>query len=391
MNSFRSRCSMRLCVLLLAFLIVAPSAAAQNAAAPSEEFFTARITAVSDTERETVLGMERALQTLTLRLEGGPDAGKEISQENGVLPGREDTRFAVGERVVVSRQTDAAGTVTYLLREKYRIPQLLWLTAFFVVLALAFGGLTGVTSLLGLGVSIGIIIGFVIPRIIAGSDPLLVSLAACGAIACTSLYLAHGFHKRTSIALLSTVLTLTLAAALDVAFVHIAKIFGMGSEESMYLQTGLLENVNLRGLLLGGILIGCLGVLDDVTTAQTAAIDEISKANPRLTVRQLQAAGQSVGREHIASLINTLALAYAGASLPLLLLLHTQGDYPLWVTVNGEFFAEEIVRTLVGSSTLLLAVPISTWLAAFLLQGARGGGSGGRIHHHHHGHTIKAS
>jgi uncharacterized membrane protein len=152
----------------------------------------------------------------------------------------------------------------------------------------------------------------------------------------------------------------------------------------MFLQFGQLQQVNLRGLLLGGIIIGCLGVLDDITTAQTAAIDEIGKANPKMTFKELHRAGISVGREHIASLINTLALAYVGASLPLLLLFTVQEESPFWVVLNSEFLAEEIIRTLVGSSTLLFAVPITTWLAAYFFRNDRTKPSLHTGHGHHH-------
>lgn len=348
---------------------------------PNESFTTATVLSIGNEIVEEFQGMTRTVQELLLRIDDGPEAGKEITLENGVLPGRDDTVFAPGERVVMGREQKANGQVTYVIREKYRIPALVWLTIAFVALGIVLGGRTGITSIAGLAASVAILILFVIPRIAAGSNPLLVSFLGCVAIACTSLYLAHGFQKRTSVALLSIIVTLVLAVAVDLVFVHAAQVFGMGSEESLYLQTGLLQNIDLRGLLLGGILIGALGVLDDITTAQTAAIDEISKANPRMNIAQLLRAGQSVGREHIASLINTLALAYVGAALPLLLLLKTQGDYPLWVTINNEFFAEEIVRTLVGSCTLLLAVPISTWFAAYFFQGGRGGH--GTFGHHH--------
>ena len=135
---------------------------------------------------------------------------------------------------------------------------------------------------------------------------------------------------------------------------------------------------------LGGIIIGALGVLDDITTAQTATIDELSKANHTLSQRELFTRGMSVGKEHVASLINTLALAYAGASLPILLLFYTNTDTPAWVTVNSEFIAEEIVRTLVGSMALLLAVPISSFLAAHAF--AFGKHTNSNSHPHSHGH-----
>jgi uncharacterized membrane protein len=226
----------------------------------------------------------------------------------------------------------------------------------------------------------------VIPRIVQGGDPLVTSLVGCGLIACLSLYLAHGVKRRTSVALLATLMTLLIAIVLATLFVHIASLFGMGSEESLYLQMGQLQSVNLRGLLLGGMLLGALGVLDDITTAQCAVVDEVSKANPSLTPQQLRSAGASVGREHIASLINTLALAYAGASLPLLLLLDVNSDFPLWMTLNSEFLAEEIVRTLVGSMALLMAVPISTWLASILLRAAPGSHHQSDHPHSHHLH-----
>lgn len=348
---------------------------------PTQEFMTAKITGIAQDMGVGESGNVRGqMETFDLEITSGPEKGTHITLENSVVPGHDDTVFRAGETVVVLKQVKIDGSAEYILAQKYRLPALAWLLVFFVALGVLFGGRTGITSIAGLGVSICILLFFVIPRIVAGSDPLQVTMIGCAAIAVASLYLAHGFNKRTSIALLSTLLTLGIAALMAVIFVHMAKLFGMGSEESMFLQTGLLQNVNLQGLLLSGIIIGCLGVLDDVTTAQTAAIDEISKANPRLGMRELMKAGQSVGNEHIASLINTLALAYVGASLPLLLLLRND-QTPLWVTLNGEFLAEEIIRTLVGSATLLVAVPVSTWFAAYFLQGGRGGaGQWGHAH-----------
>lgn len=243
------------------------------------------------------------------------------------------------------------------------------------------GGRIGFTSMLGLGVSIAVLMLYIIPNIVRGANPLLISVTGSAAIAYTALYLAHGFNRRTSLALLSTVITLVLSTLMAVAFVHLANLFGMGSEEARFIQTGFTQNINLKGLLLGGIIIGALGVLDDITTAQTAAIDELSKANHTLGFTELFASGTSIGREHIASLINTLALAYVGASLPVFVLLFVNEEMPWWVIVNSEFLAEEIVRTLVGSSTLLLAVPISTYIAAkAFANGNHTNVKGGHVH-----------
>jgi uncharacterized membrane protein len=178
------------------------------------------------------------------------------------------------------------------------------------------------------------------------------------------MFLAHGFNKQTTLAFGSTLITLIGAAILSVIFVSLTRLTGAGTEEAFYLQFGSLEKLNLQGLLLGGIMIGVLGVLDDITTGQTAAVYEIHKADPKLKLADLYKRGINVGKEHIASLVNTLVLAYAGASLPLFLIFNLNDSIPLWVNLNSEFIIEEIIRTLVGSTALVLAVPISTFIAA---------------------------
>lgn len=370
-------------LLLIAILTVTSSAHAQGVVSPGEQFSVARVIAIESERPDTFAGMHRTVQMLRLRVTSGTDAGHEWTVENGILEGQEKTmRYAVGDQVVVDALTKVDGSKEYVMRERYRLPALGWLTALFFVLVIITGGLTGIASFGGLLVSGLILLFYVVPQIVAGANPFLTCMIASVLIACTSLYLAHGFNRRTSVALLSTMIALVLAALLSYFFVWAAQIFGMGSEEAFLLQTGPLEGIDLRGLLLGGIIIGALGVLDDVTTAQTASVAEVAKANPRLTFRELYASGKSVGKEHIASLINTLALAYVGASLPLLLLFKTNDTWPFWVTLNSEFLSEEIIRTLVGSAALLFAVPISTWMAAYFFQGGAVGS--GDMHAHHH-------
>lgn len=372
-----------LCALTLFTLPFAVSAQDAAIDRTRDDFFTATVLSILGETHDEDPDFPRTVQTVRMRLNDGAD-NPEFTMENGVLPGRDDMLLQEGETVVVEKLLKADGSVEYLVREKYRLWHIAALVAAFVVAAVILGGATGVMSIAGLFVSIGILVFFVIPRIMGGADPLLSCLIGAVLIACTSLFLAHGYNLRTRIALLSTLLTLALSACIAVLFVRVGKLFGMGTEESMFLQMGQLQGLDLRGLLLGGIIIGCLGVLDDITTAQTAAIDEIRKANPALGKKELLSAGFSVGKEHIASLINTLALAYVGTSLPLLLLLHSQSNqaFPAWVTLNAEFLGEEIVRTLVGSLTLLFAVPISTWIAVTLLHGKKTPGSP-RGHHHH--------
>lgn len=268
-----------------------------------------------------------------------------------------------GETVVVLKNQEF-DEAFYYISDKYRLPWIIGLLLAFALLAIAFTGFKGFTALIGLGFNILIIVSFIIPQIINGGNPLFISFLGGLVIAVVSLYFAHGFSRKTSIALVSTLITLVISLGLSVLFVWLTKLSGTGTEEAFFLQFGDFANINLKGLFLGGIIIGALGVLDDVTTAQTAAIVELKRANPRYTFEDLYKSGINIGREHITSLVNTLALAYAGSSMPILLLF-TISQQPLWVILNGELVTEELVRTLVGSISLILAVPISTALAAY--------------------------
>lgn len=352
----------------------------------SDEYGTAKVVTVYREIRDTVAGYEHLTQKLHLQILSGPGAGQTFDTDNGMLKGQEKAKLHEGDVVTLQTLEQSDGTLRRIIRDPYRLPAIGRLIILFALLCVVLGGIRGLTSILGLFASVGVLFIFVVPALAAGYDPLMVSVVGSYAIACTSLYLAHGFHKRTSVALLSTCITLALAAAAAIFSVHLTRLFGMGSEESMYLVTGQFSGIDLRGLLIGGCIIGALGVLDDITTAQTAGIHELTKANPSMTFAELYNAGMSIGREHIASLINTLALAYVGASLPLMLLFQYDGNLPMWLVLNGEFIAQEIVRTLIGSTALLLAVPISTWCAAYFLRNTTGRklppSSCGHIHIH---------
>ncbi len=373
------------------FLLIPYVASAQQNEVPvvteEAEHATAIVIGIRSETNETFAGFERLAQQVEFRIQSGTYAGEEFTATNGVFKGQEESKMKVGDRIVVERMVQPDGTIRHLLRDPYRLPSIFWLAVIFLLLSVLFGGIRSLSSVLGLCVSASILIFFVIPRIADGADPLLTSLIGSYVIAFTSLYLAHGFNRRTTVALWSTCATLAVAAITSYVAVHATSLFGIGSEESIYLIGGT-NAIDLRGLLIGGFIIGTLGVLDDITTAQSAVVDEISKANPSLTSSQLLYAGMSVGREHIASLVNTLALAYIGASLPLFLLFHRADGLPLWLVANSESIAEEIVRTLIGSTALLLAVPISTWSAAKFLRhrGAPIAIDHSHCGHHHHHH-----
>jgi uncharacterized membrane protein len=246
--------------------------------------------------------------------------------------------------------------------DSYRLPSIWIIGAMFVFLSVLFAGWRGFGSLLGLGVSLAVIVGFIIPRIAGGESPLLISLAGAFAIAVASIYLAHGFNRRSSVALVSVLLVTGGALLLAQLTVWMAGLSGAGSEEAFRLQSSVLSFVGLKGLLLGAIVIGAQGVLDAVAINQATAVEELWKANPSLERRDLFRRAAKLGREHTASMINTLALAYVSVSMPVLLLLMAHGR-PWWVTFNSEQVAEEIVRTFTGSVALMLIVPVATMFA----------------------------
>jgi uncharacterized membrane protein len=338
--------------------------------APQEtQFFRAKVFKIDEEGEKNVFGRDARFQKVLLQITSGEEKGEEIEIEHGLLITlTEANRVKEGETVIVAKVETPNG-IEYYITEKYRLPAIITIFAIFILLVLLLGKWRGLTSLIGLGFTLLVLVYFIVPRISSGENPLLVSVGGSVIIACVSLYLAHGFSKRTSIALTSTLITIGIATGLAVAFVAFGKLFGIGTEEAIDLQFDASGMLNLQGLLLGGIIIGTLGVLDDITTAQTAAIDEIKKANPALTFRELYTRGLSVGKEHIASLVNTLVLVYVGASLPLLLIFTAEGeDNTLWLSLNSPVVAEEVIRTLVGSTTLLFAVPIATFLAAYFLR-----------------------
>ena len=334
---------------------------------PPSQYHTARILEITDDTTQSdyldELGYDQTNKKVKLLLLSGANKGTEVETEVSIVSGQDTMKE--GKIVIIEEIHRVDGSTLYLIGDDYRV-NFLWIVfGIFVLLLVIFAGLRGITSLIGLIFSILILACFTIPQIVAGQSPLLISIISAFAIALISIYLSHGFRQRTTIAVISTCITITIAIGMAYLFTSMTKLTGMGSEEAFQLSVwGPLSSIDFRGLLLGGIIIGALGVLDDVTTAQSATIDELSKANKSLSYKELYKRGLSVGREHITSLVNTLALAYVGVSLPLLLIF-IANPRPLWVIINSQMISEEIIRTLVGSIALVLAVPITTVMAAY--------------------------
>jgi len=287
---------------------------------------------------------------------------EKVDDENSV-------HIDVDDKIVVL-ETIVDGQQKYRFFEKYRLNSLYLLLGLFVLLTVLIAGWRGISSLFGLGVSLLVLVCWVIPKIVAGANPLLVAFIGSFVIVTVSIFLSHGFKKRTLLACIATIITLLLALLMSVLAVDYAGLLGMGSEEAVSLTFSNLADIDLKGLLLAAIIIGVLGVLDDVTTAQAAVVEELYLANKKLKFSSLYKRAMSVGKEHIASMINTLVIAYVGASLPIFLFI-VMSENPTWVVLNNEFMAEEIVRSLVGSAALVLAVPITTLLVSYVYSSGK--------------------
>ena len=315
-------------------------------------------------EGAEVLGDEADCATITVRLDEGDDEGQEISFEFRVGSG--SRQFEEGDAVwmrAAPPEQQIEGQTQYTFDDLQRGFPLTILVIIFVVVVIALSRWRGVAALAALAVTILVLLRFIIPAILEGSDPLAVSIVGASVIMFAALYMSHGLSITTTTAVLGTLASLAITGALALIFVGLGKFTGLASEEAAVLQISA-DQINLNGLLLGGVIIGALGVLDDVTVTQASAVWELRRANPDYKSRALYSSALRIGRDHIASTVNTLVLAYAGASLPLMILL-VQSNRPLADVLTGELLAEEVVRTLVGSIGLVASVPITTALAAW--------------------------
>ena len=331
-----------------------------------------------DSDRGTVERVEETVcpgligqncRQVFVRLESGPDSGKLVRLQLGTA-GSLDPDVDPGDELRVTKTpepppgTDQLAGSGYSLVDFERRGPMLWLALIFVAAVLLLGRLRGALSLVGLALSLALVLVFVVPSILDGNSPLAVAVTGALAIALVTIPLAHGLGAKSMAALLGTAASLLLTAGLAVLFTGLTHLTGLSSEEAIFLQLGQAD-LSLEGLLLAGMVIGALGVLDDVTISQASTVLALRRANPALSFGELFARALQVGRDHVSATVNTLVLAYVGASLPALLLF-SAADLAVSEVVNFEIVAKEIVATLVGSIGLVAAVPITTALAALL-------------------------
>ena len=344
-------------------------------------------------EGETVMGGHtQKFQVVRVNILEGEYAGIPMEIDYGKRQVRsDDYDLKVGDKIMVSISKTPDNVVNAYFVDFIRTTPILWLTIIFATAIIVISRWKGVGALLSMVFSLYVIVDYIIPHILNGEDPLRVSIIGSIVLLGVTLYLTYGWTLKTHTAVVSMVLVLILTGALSALFVLFAKLNGTGDENVMYLVQAMETPINLRGLLLGGMIIGALGVLDDLVTTQAAAVFELHHANPNFGFRALYNSAMRIGQDHVAATVNTLVLAYAGASLPMLLLFSlAKGDFGY--LINFSFIAEEIVRTLVGSLGLIAAVPLTTVIAIFFAQRAESlgaweqvlGPEGSEEGHHHH-------
>ena len=303
---------------------------------------------------------------LTLELVTGPDEGERtevITGDTGPTPDLE-----TGDHLRVVRNEippgSGPGAEQYAISEVERQAPMLWLLATFGLLVVLFGRLRGALALVGLGISLVVVVEFIVPAILEGQGPLAVAVVGASAVMLATILLAHGVNPKSMAAILGTAGSLLLTVVLALAFTELAKLTGLSSEEATLLQASGTD-VSLEGLVVAGMVIGALGVLDDVTVSQASTVMALRRANPLQGAGALYRGAIAVGRDHVAATVNTLVLAYVGASLPILLVFGV-GDVQFADAINREAVSEQVVAMLVGSIGLIAAVPLTTGLAALL-------------------------
>ncbi|MEV3989647.1 YibE/F family protein [Streptomyces sp. NPDC049837] len=318
--------------------------------------------------REAVNSQQGQCAKATVEVTTGKDKGRKFVE---IVQPDAPRQLEEGQGVVVAYAPDAPRDLQYSVTDVNRKMPMLLLAGIFALAVVAVGRMRGVMALVALAVSFAVLTLFILPAILQGSNPLIVAVVGSSAIMLIALYSCHGLTARTSVAVLGTLISLLLIGLLGSLFIGWASLTG-NTDDNTGLIHGLYPNIDMSGLLLAGVIIGSLGVLDDVTVTQTSAVWELHQADPRMGPRALYRAGIRIGRDHIASVVNTLVLAYAGAALPLLLLFSI-AQSSVGTVANSELVAEEIVRTLVGSIGLVASVPVTTALAALVVSADRPG------------------
>lgn len=361
----------KIIILTILFLLL-PLVSLAEGAFGNEKFFKAEVVEVLE-QRENTLPDDEVVIQQNLKLKGLDGEYKEKTVEFigiGDFSVLKSNLYKKGDRVMVVASPNDEGQENYYITDYVRTGSIWWLFAIFVFVLFLVGKWKGLRSLLSLALTFFVIIKYIIPSIIAGGNILPITIIGSVLILLFVIYLTEGFNKRSHVSFLSSLLVLALVMFFSFFFVYLAKLSGVASEEVAYLVNIGEGFVNFKGLLLAGIIIGTLGVMDDVIISQVVSVEQLYKTDPSQSPTDVFKKAYKIGVSHISSMTNTLFLVYAGASLPLLVLfISGESAFSSWgQIINNEAIATEIIRTLSGSIGLVLAVPISTVLAAWIFR-----------------------
>ncbi len=368
---------MKKIILLLAIIFVIAFPFQINAQGAYQQVITtvkARVTEIVSTGTESSGDLNGSAtsptQDIKALIEEGKDAGKTIEMTNDYV------MLNVGDLFYLNETSQPDGTIQYNVNAPYRLGALFFFLVVFLILVFLFGGAQGMRGLLSLGGSLVLIIFVLVPSILHGFSPIIASLGIASLIIIVGSYITHGFNKTTTAAVLGMIITVIITGAIAYYAINLTRLTG-ADENAIYLSTNSNITINLVGLLFGGILIGLLGVLYDVAISQAISVEELNKVAPHLNRWHVYKRAIRIGKEHIGALVGTLAIAYVGVSLPLILL-YSESSTSFAITINQEIFSTEIIRILISSIGLILAVPITTMLAAYIVIKKRGGQVSGK-------------
>ena len=371
----------RIIFFVLFFILATPGTLfAQELIQDKVEIFRAKVVEVINQEKKEVPGtdVQSTYQTIKVLILDGNKKGENITIENDFIVLKKGDKFFLRHTV-----DGLDGKEMYSVRDVDRRGVVFGFVALFIAVVIIFSGKQGLRSILSLAGSFFVILYVLVPSLLNGYPPVLTSIIIAAVILFLAIFITHGFNRESTVAFSGTLIAVILTGALAYLGVGLARLSGFASDEAVFLNFNTLGTLDFAGLLLGGIMIGVLGVLDDIAITQSAVVSELYNSSPHLSKKEIYKKAIRIGREHVGALVNTLALAYTGASLPLLLLFSTS-DSSVSSILNQEIFATEIIRTVVGSIGLILTVPITTLIAVYALRDYKRGGSQGELHTHSH-------
>lgn len=321
------------------------------------------------------------VQDIYVKILSGPYKDQSVEITNDFSP------MEVGDKFWGQWVTTTAGSTLFAVSDYERRPALLLLGILFVGVIIALGKMQGVRSIASLILSIVAIVYALIPLLLKGYPPVLITVIVGALVLFFAIFITHGFNRISSIAFLGTIIAVTMTSILARIATTMTHMTGFSTHEAIYLNFNTGGELDFVGIFLASIIIGMLGVLDDISITQVAVVRELYAVAGHLSKKELFTRALRVGKEHVSALVNTLVLAYVGVALPVLLFFAT-ATAPIGQMINSEVFAAEIMRTVLGSIGLMMTVPITTWLAVVFLHNTKGVqlSEEEKNHGHSHGH-----